>query len=86
MEFQTENYCATLYSTKFEKYIQYFKQFMKAEVGENLTVPCDILENYKFNWNNEKHKASNHIKVLDIKQSAEHKINLYNYGQMKKVK
>ena len=55
----------------------YIKQKDKAEVRGDLTFLSDILENYKYNWNNEKYKTSNHIKVLDIKQAAEHKINLY---------
>ncbi len=35
------------------------------------------MNNYKYNWNNEKYKNSNHIKVLDIKQTAERKIDFY---------
>lgn len=48
-----------------------------AELKGNLNFLSDILNNYKYNWNNEKYKASNHIKVLDIKQSAEQKIDFY---------
>ena len=55
----------------------YIKQKDKAEVRGDLTFLSDILENYKYNWNNDKYKTNNHIKVLDIKQKAEHKINLY---------
>lgn len=60
-----------------QEMFDYIKQKDKAEVRGDLTLLSDILENYKYNWNNDKYKASNHIKVLDIKQSAEHKINLY---------
>ena len=55
----------------------YIKQKDKAEVRGDLTFLSDILENYKYNWNNDKYKTNNHIKVLDIKQKAEHKVNLY---------
>lgn len=60
-----------------QEMFDYIKQKDKAEVRGDLTFLSDILENYKYNWNNDKYKSSNHIKVLDIKQSAEHKINLY---------
>lgn len=60
-----------------QEMFDYIKQKDKAEIRGDLTFLSDILENYKYNWNNEKYKASNYIKVLDIKQSAEHKINLY---------
>lgn len=60
-----------------QEIFDYVKQKDKAEVRGDLTLLSDILENYKYNWNNDKYKASNHIKVLDIKQAAEHKINLY---------
>lgn len=60
-----------------QEMFEYIKQKDKAEVRGDLTFLSDILENYKYNWNNDKYKSNNHIKVLDIKQSAEHKINLY---------
>lgn len=60
-----------------QEMFDYIKQKDKAEVRGDLTLLSDILESYKYNWNNDKYKSSNHIKVLDIKQSAEHKINLY---------
>ncbi|MDD2371638.1 MAG: hypothetical protein PHQ32_06535 [Firmicutes bacterium] len=37
----------------------------------------NTLNNYKYNWNNEKFKNSNHIKVLDIKHEAGRKIDFY---------
>ena len=46
----------------------------KAEVRGNLVFLSEILENYRFNWNNERYKNSSHIKVFDIKQKAEQKI------------
>lgn len=38
----------------------------------------DILNNYKYNFNNEKYTETNHIKILDIKESAEQSILLYS--------
>ena len=49
----------------------------RAELRGNLILLSDILNNYKYNWNNELYKSSNHVKVLDIKQSAEQKILFY---------
>lgn len=46
----------------------------------------DILNNYKYNWNNEKYKQNNHIKVLDIKQSSESKIDFYRERIQSKLK
>jgi len=58
--------------------LDYMKKKDKAEVRGDLTLLSDIFENYKYNWNNDEYKSSNHINVLDIKQSAEHKINPYS--------
>ena len=55
----------------------YLKQKEKSETRGNLNYLSDISKNYKYNWNNELYKNSNHIKVLDIKQSAEQKIDFY---------
>ncbi|MBQ4437239.1 MAG: hypothetical protein II879_14260, partial [Clostridia bacterium] len=49
----------------------------KAELRGDLIFLADILNNYRFNWNNDMYKNSNHIKVLDIRQAAEQKILFY---------
>lgn len=49
----------------------------KSELKGELIFLSDVLNNYKYNWNNEKYIASNHIKVLDIRRSAEQKIVFY---------
>ncbi len=49
----------------------------KSELKGDLIFLSDVLSNYKYNWNNEKYITSNHIKVLDIRQSAERKIVFY---------
>lgn len=43
----------------------------------DLLFMSDILNNFKYNWDNEEYKRSNHIKVLDVRQSAEQNIIFY---------
>ena len=57
--------------------LAFLKQKEKAKLEGSLCFLTDILNNYKFNWNNEKYISSNHIKVLDIKQEAEQSIKLF---------
>jgi len=59
----------------------FLKQKEKSEVRGNLQFLADITENYKHNWDNALYKSSNHVKVLDIKQDAEQKIDFYR-GQI----
>jgi len=49
----------------------------RSELRGDLNYLSDILNNYKYNWNNDKYKNNNHIKVLDIKETAERKIDFY---------
>lgn len=49
----------------------------KAALLGNLSFLSDVINNYKFNWNNAQYKNSNHIKVLDIKQESEQSIALF---------
>lgn len=49
----------------------------KAVLLGNLSFLSDVINNYKFNWNNAQYKNSNHIKVLDIKQESEQSIALF---------
>lgn len=49
----------------------------KSELKGNLTFLYDVFNNYKYNWNNEKYKSSNHMQVLAIKKEAEAKIIFY---------
>lgn len=66
--------------------LEFLEQKEKAKLKGNLNFLADVLNNYKYNWNNEKYKNSNHIKVLDIRQDAEHSIILYQGQIDKKVK
>lgn len=55
----------------------FLAQKEKSELKGDLYFLADVLNNFKFNWDNDKYRNSNHIKVLDIKQSAERKIYFY---------
>ena len=57
-----------------QEILSYLREKDKAERKGNLAFLSDVLNNYKYNWNNEKYKTNNHIKVLDIKQWAENQI------------
>lgn len=57
--------------------MDYLKQKDKSEVRGNIKFLTDIMNNYKYNWNSERYKDSNHVKALDIKQDAESKIDFY---------
>lgn len=48
-----------------------------AKLKGNLNTLTDILNNYKFNWNNEKYKTNKHILVQDIRKESEQNILLY---------
>lgn len=60
-----------------QEILSFLSQKERSELEGDLLFMSDILNNYKYNWDNEKYKTNNHIKVLDIKQAAEHKIIFY---------
>lgn len=68
-----------------QEILSYLKEKDKAERKGNLAFLSDVLNNYKYNWNNEKYKSNNHLKVLDIKQWAEGQI-IFLRGQIAKQK
>ena len=47
---------------KDNKIMAMFQMKEKAELKENLTFLYDVFNNYKYNWNNEMYKNSNHTK------------------------
>lgn len=57
----------------------------KSELKGSLAFLYDVFNNYKYNWNNEMYRNSNHIKVLDIRQTAESKIIFYREQIIAKV-
>lgn len=60
-----------------QELLDFMVQKERSELKGDLNFLADTLNNYKYNWNNEKYKNSNHIKVLDIKQVTERKIDFY---------
>jgi hypothetical protein len=65
--------------------MDFLVQKEKADLKGNLSFLFDVFNNYKYNWNNEMYKNSNHIKVLDIRQEAEKKIAFYREQIIAKV-
>lgn len=65
--------------------MDFLVQKEKADLNGDLNFLFDVFNNYKYNWNNEMYKNSNHIKVLDIRQEAEKKITFYREQIIAKV-
>lgn len=57
--------------------LSFLEQDKQAEQQGNLNVLTDILQNYKYNWDNEQYLQNHHMKVLDIKQASEKNIIFY---------
>lgn len=58
----------------------------EAKLKGNLNTLIDILNNYKYNWDNEKYKDHKHILVQEIKRDAEQGIILYSEQLTKNLK
>ena len=54
--------------------LDFLKAKEKAKLRGNINTLSDVLNNYKFNWNNEKYKTNKHILVQDIRNDAEQTI------------
>ncbi|MGM9670099.1 MAG: hypothetical protein ACI3XD_00790 [Oscillospiraceae bacterium] len=72
----------TLQETQQEM-LTFMIQKEKSELKGNLEFLTDVFNNYKYNWNDEKFKASNHTVVLDVRKSSGQKIDFYR-EQIKK--
>lgn len=57
--------------------LNFLYQKERSELKGDLNFLTDVLNNYKYNWNNDTYKNSNYNIVLSIKQEAEGKIDLY---------
>lgn len=53
---------------------EYMRQKDKAELRGNLKTLEDLLEAYRYNWNNDIWRKNSHMKVVDIKQESEQDI------------
>lgn len=68
-----------------QEMLDFIVQKEKSALKGDLDFLMDIYNNYKFNWNSEKYKTANHIKVLDIRQSAGRKIDFYREQIKKRI-
>lgn len=60
-----------------QEMLDFVKSKEKAKIRGNLNTLIDVLNNYKFNCDNEKYKTNKHILVQDIKRNSEQSILLY---------
>lgn len=66
-----------------QEILDFVVQKEKSALKGDLDFLTDVFNNYKHNWNDEKYKTANHVKVLDIRQHAGRMIDLYR-EQIKK--
>lgn len=60
-----------------ENIAAFLEQKEQAVLEGNLAFLADIINHYKFNFDNDIYKTNSHVKVLDIKQSSEQSIKLF---------
>ena len=65
-----------IYETQKE-ILAFLEMKEESKLKGNLNALADVLNNYKFNWDNEKYKDHKHILIQDIKREAEQSIILY---------
>ncbi|MBC3803342.1 hypothetical protein GH808_02655 [Acetobacterium fimetarium] len=68
-----------------QEIFEFLKQKEKSKLRGNLNILEDVLNNYKYNWDNEKYKTSKHMQVQEIKREAEHSIIFYRERVVKKM-
>ena len=66
--------------------LSFLQEDKQAKLQGDLKMLDDILDKYKFNWENEQYRSNYHMKVLDIKQSAEQNIIFYQKQIADKIK
>ncbi|HPX92593.1 MAG TPA: hypothetical protein PK646_03500 [Bacillota bacterium] len=69
-----------------EEILAYLVQKDKSELKGDLNFLTSILTDFKYNWSNSQYKRSHHTKVLDIRHSADQKIDFYREQVKKKLK
>lgn len=60
-----------------QEMMNFLVQKERSELKGDMKFLADTLSNYKHNWNSDKFKNSSHVKVLDIRQAADRKIDFY---------
>lgn len=68
-----------------QEMLDFIVQKEKSALKGDLDFLMDIYNNYKFNWDSEKYKTANHIKVLDIRQNAGRSIDFYREQIKKRI-
>ena len=68
-----------------QEMLDFLAQKEKSALKADLDFLMEIYHNYKYNWNSEKYKAANHVKVLDIRQEAAQQIDFYQQQAQKKL-
>ena len=66
--------------------MDFLAQKERSELKGDLRFLWDIMNSYKFNYNIDDYKKNSHMKVLDIKQNAERKIDFYKERISSKLK
>lgn len=69
-----------------QEILSFLQEDKKAKQQGDLNMLTDILDKYRFNWDNEQYRNNYHMKVLDIKQSAEQNIIFYQKQITDKIK
>ena len=69
-----------------QEIMEFLEEKEKSKIRGNLNVLADVLNHYKFNWNNEKYKTNKHIQVQEIKREAEQSACLYREQIEKQLK
>lgn len=57
--------------------LSFLQEDKKAKIQGDLNMLIDILDKYKYNWENDQYRSNYHVKALDIKQSAEQNVIFY---------
>jgi hypothetical protein len=60
-----------------QEIMNFLVQKDKSELRANLSFLYEVFSNYKYNWDNDLYKSSNHAQVLSIKRDSEAKIVFY---------
>jgi len=69
-----------------QEILSFLQEDKKAKLQGDLNMLTDILDKYKFNWDNDQYRSNYHMKALDIKQSAEQSIIFYQKQIADKIK
>jgi len=57
--------------------MDFLVQKEKSSLKGDLDFLTDVFNNFKYNWNSDKYKSANHVKVLDIRQESGRRIVFY---------